>query len=251
MRQPITEALRELLARKTRDGRTLAELLAETIIRKALAGDLRFIELILDRTEGPVARRTESPVAGPGRVILVRPSDPAQAAADRIPCAGPLAPRRSVHRPEPPRRRRAVSAAERRRRQPRRTRPRPAACAAREGVPIAVRLAKARISSGCDSRPDNWSLPPVALRAAVEGTKPSKPSRPPAALGGSASRQAATTVNAVQAPKPPDAGADPVALWGRLPSREAEGITPHDATCSRGPAGVLGVGPTVVSSAAI
>ena len=29
-----------------------------------------------------------------------------------------------------------------------------------DGVPIAVRRAKARISSGCDSCPDNWSLPP-------------------------------------------------------------------------------------------
>jgi hypothetical protein len=50
------------------------------------------------------------------------------------------------------------------------------------GVPIAVRRAKARISSGCESRPDNWSLHPVAIGAAVEVTKPSKPSRQRAAL---------------------------------------------------------------------
>src|SRR6516225_7640309 len=109
------------------------------------------------------------------------------------------------------------------------------------GLPVAVRRAKARISSGCDSRPDNWSLHPVAIGAAVEVTRPSKPSRQRAASGGSASRQAATTVNAVQAPKQPDAGADPVAIWGRPPSREAEGVTPHDATRSWGPAGVLAV----------
>ena len=60
-------------------------------------------------------------------------------------------------------------------------------------------------------------------------------------LGGSASRQAATQVNAVQAPKQPDVGADPVAIRGRPPSRETEEITPHDATRSRGPTGVLAV----------
>jgi hypothetical protein len=47
----------------------------------------------------------------------------------------------------------------------------------RDGVPTAVRRAKARIFSRCDSCPDNWSLPPVAIGAAEEVTKPSKPSR--------------------------------------------------------------------------
>src|SRR6185312_3601546 len=88
------------------------------------------------------------------------------------------------------------------------------------GLPVAVRRGKARIFSGCDSRPDNWSLHPVAIGAAVEATKPSKPSRKRATLGGSANRQAATRVNAVQAPKQPDVGADPVALWGRPSSRD-------------------------------
>ena len=104
-----------------------------------------------------------------------------------------------------------------------------------------MRRAKARISSGCDSRPDNRSLHPVAIGAAVEVTKPSKPSRQRAASGGSASRQAATEVNAVQAPKQPDVGADPVALRGRPSSRETEGVTPHDATRCRGPTGVWAV----------
>jgi hypothetical protein len=45
-----------------------------------------------------------------------------------------------------------------------------------------VRRGKARIFSGCDSRPDNWSLQPVAIGAAAEVTKPSKPSRQRTAL---------------------------------------------------------------------
>ena len=94
------------------------------------------------------------------------------------------------------------------------------------GVPIAVRREKARIFSGCDSRPDNWSLHPVAIGAAAEVTKPSKPSRQRAALGGSASRQAATQVNAVQAPKQPDVEADPVAIRGRPPSLGTRGGYP-------------------------
>ena len=60
-------------------------------------------------------------------------------------------------------------------------------------------------------------------------------------LGGSASRQATTRVNAEQAPKQPDVGADPVAMRGRPPSLETGGIIPHDATRSRGPTGVLAV----------
>jgi hypothetical protein len=60
-------------------------------------------------------------------------------------------------------------------------------------------------------------------------------------FGGSASRQAATTVNAVQAPKQPDVEADPVAIRGRPPSWETEGVTPHDATRSQGSTGVLAV----------
>src|SRR6478752_322205 len=63
----------------------------------------------------------------------------------------------------------------------------------RVGHNVAVRRGKARIFSGCKSRPDNWSLHPVAIGAAVEATKPSKPSRSWAASGGSASRQAAST----------------------------------------------------------
>ena len=93
-------------------------------------------------------------------------------------------------------------------------------------VRYCVRRGKARIFSGCDSRPDNWSLHPVAIGAAAEVTKPSKPSRPRAALGGSASRQAATQVNAMQAPKQGDVEADPVAIRGRPSSLGTRGDYP-------------------------
>ena len=45
-------------------------------------------------------------------------------------------------------------------------------------------------------------------------------------LGGSASRRAATQVNAVQAPKRADVGADPVTIRGRPPSLETGGDHP-------------------------
>src|SRR5262249_9234988 len=45
-------------------------------------------------------------------------------------------------------------------------------------------------------------------------------------LGGSASRQAATRVNAEQAPKQPDVGADPAAIRGRPPALETGGDQP-------------------------
>ncbi len=56
-------------------------------------------------------------------------------------------------------------------------------------------------------------------------------------FGGSVSRQGATRVNAVEAPKQPDVEADPVAIRGRPPSWRQEGTTPHDATSSRVPPG--------------
>jgi len=49
--------------------------------------------------------------------------------------------------------------------------------------------------------PGNLSLQPEAIGAAVEVTKPSKPSMERIALGDSASMQAVTKVNAEQAPK--------------------------------------------------
>jgi hypothetical protein len=112
----LTTILRERLEQEVCDGRTIADLIAEMIIRKALAGDVRCIEIILDRTEGKVARGTADPAVSPGRDYVVRPSDPAQPPADPDPCAVPMTPRLAGDRPreqsipqsEPGRQRRAV-----------------------------------------------------------------------------------------------------------------------------------------------
>ena len=109
------------------------------------------------------------------------------------------------------------------------------------GVRVAVRREKARIFSGCDSRPDNWSLHPVAIGAAAEVTKPSKPSRQRAAL---AVRRAGRPQRECTPCKPRNNPMwEPTRLLygeGRRPWGQ-EGITPHDATSSRGPTGVLAV----------
>ena len=55
-----------------------------------------------------------------------------------------------------------------------------------------VRREKASIFSGCKSHPATQSLQPVAIGAAVEVTKPPKPSMQRVALGDFASRQAVT-----------------------------------------------------------
>jgi predicted site-specific integrase-resolvase len=70
-----------------------------------------------------------------------------------------------------------------------------------EHVRFCVRREKARIFSGCNSRPATQSLQPVAIGAAVEVTKPPKPSMQRVASGDPASRQAVTRVNAEQASK--------------------------------------------------
>ena len=63
----LTAKLREMLDASTLDGRpiadgkTLADLLAETILRGALGGDIRFLKEILDRTEGKVTGPVDEP----------------------------------------------------------------------------------------------------------------------------------------------------------------------------------------------
>src|SRR5262249_50335243 len=64
-----------------------------------------------------------------------------------------------------------------------------------------VRREKASIFSGCKSRPATQSLQPVAIGAAVEATRPPKPSMQRVASVDSASRQAIKRVNAEQASK--------------------------------------------------
>jgi Competence protein len=63
-----------------------------------------------------------------------------------------------------------------------------------------VRRGKAALSSGCKSHPAN-SLPPEAIGAVMEVTKWLKPSISVSRIGGSASGQAVTRVNAEQASK--------------------------------------------------
>jgi hypothetical protein len=74
------------------------------------------------------------------------------------------------------------------------------------GSDLIVRREKAWVFSGCNSRPAKGSLQPVRLGrigAAVEVTKPSKPSRQTSCFSRAARRQAVTRVNVEQASKRP------------------------------------------------
>ena len=65
--------------------------------------------------------------------------------------------------------------------------------------------------------------PSGSYRSGGGGNEAVEPFETAGRFGGSASRQAATQVNAVQAPKQPDVEADPVAIRGRPPSWRQEG----------------------------
>lgn len=71
----VTSRLRDLLdavelgGKQVRDGKQVADLVAEVILKNALKGDHRFVTTLLDRTEGKVADRTE--VTGPDGSPLV------------------------------------------------------------------------------------------------------------------------------------------------------------------------------------
>ena len=88
-----------------------------------------------------------------------------------------------------------------------------------------MRREKARIFSGCDSRPATVA-PAGSYRSGGGGDEAVEAFETTGRLGGSASRQAATRVNAVQAPKQADVEADPVAIRGRPPSLETGGDNP-------------------------
>jgi hypothetical protein len=75
-RQPLTEALRRLLDRRTPDGRTVGELLVEMVVARALAGDIRFIRLIFDRIEVPTARRAADPAPAGDSIVIEPPAVP-------------------------------------------------------------------------------------------------------------------------------------------------------------------------------
>jgi hypothetical protein len=71
--QPLTDALRRALHRRTPTGRTVAELLVEIVMSKALSGDIRFIRFIfeVDREES-VARQAVEPTADRIDINMVR-----------------------------------------------------------------------------------------------------------------------------------------------------------------------------------
>lgn len=56
--ESITAALRAALQRE-HNGRTIAELIAERLVREALSGKFPFAKEVLDRTDGKVAERHE------------------------------------------------------------------------------------------------------------------------------------------------------------------------------------------------
>ncbi len=64
----ITEALRKKLKEKTSDGQTLAQKLAESLIRLAMAGNSAAIREVLGRVEGPIALTTED--GGPLTIVV-------------------------------------------------------------------------------------------------------------------------------------------------------------------------------------
>ena len=59
----VTTKLRELLGAATTDGRTVASLLAEVILSKALGGDIRFMTELLNRTEGKAPDHVQQPTS--------------------------------------------------------------------------------------------------------------------------------------------------------------------------------------------
>ena len=53
-RKPVTDRLRDILESTDKNGKTVADRIVEAIRDAAIGGDVRFVELILDRIEGKV-----------------------------------------------------------------------------------------------------------------------------------------------------------------------------------------------------
>jgi hypothetical protein len=83
-----------------------------------------------------------------------------------------------------------------------------------------------RSSGPSPTRPRQLVAPAGSYRSGGGGNEAVEAFETTGRLGGSASRQAATRVNAVQAPKQGDVEADPVATRGRPPSLETRGDHP-------------------------
>lgn len=90
-----------------------------------------------------------------------------------------------------------------------------------------VRREKVVFPSGCKSHPANSVAPAGSYRSGGRGNKAVGAFETNAPPGGAASRQAVTRVNAEQASKGTDVGADPILARGRpssLENRETGGI---------------------------
>jgi len=107
-------------------------------------------------------------------------------------------------------------------------------------IPI-VRRVKVLVFSGCKSRLATGSLRPGAIGAAVEVTKPSKPSRQMCRLGDAASRQAVMRSERQAGLETSNVGADLAQRWGRPPSLGMTGEAGIGRTTSdQNPAGQRG-----------
>src|SRR5512142_3482444 len=92
-------------------------------------------------------------------------------------------------------------------------------------------------SAGASPARQLKSLQPVAIGAAVEATKPPKPSMQRIASGDPASRQAVTCSERRAGLETRNVGADPPQKRGRPPSLEDWGVDPREATRTSGPTG--------------
>lgn len=72
----LTERLRMLLARKDADGRVYAEVLIETLVKSAAAGDISALREVFDRTEGNPAQTLQGNSEQPLNVTLQWGSKP-------------------------------------------------------------------------------------------------------------------------------------------------------------------------------
>jgi hypothetical protein len=73
----------ELKGKPLEGGRKVADVLAETIVERATAGDFRFVQLVIDRLDGKVPDTMASGSDGTTELIrdyLFGPTDPPEAA---------------------------------------------------------------------------------------------------------------------------------------------------------------------------
>ena len=72
----LTDRLRMLLHRKTKDGRMYSEVLVEKVVTSAVEGDITAMREIFDRTEGKPAQTIQGNADKPLQVTIVWGSKP-------------------------------------------------------------------------------------------------------------------------------------------------------------------------------